>query len=116
MLARTRRNTRWPRRRSSFDTAWGAPDDIAGFRAGSGLSCAIGFAPLVELAAGAWVLVGIGVGAEAAFGAGTLKDSSFKARHPRNRSQWFVIPRPHPIRQCAAYLSRLRGHRPNGGS
>src|SRR5580692_2393634 len=93
MLARTRRNTRWPRRRSSVET----PADceaVEGFiMAGRGLSGAIGLcAPAAEVE----VFMGVGVAGEADLAAGTLKDSSFKVRHPRNHSQSLVIPHRHP--------------------
>src|SRR5271156_2647326 len=113
MLARTRRKTRWPRRRSSVVTA-GAPAETDGFKEGSGFNCAIGFGAFpgaVDGTACGLVDMGVGVWFEVDFAAGTLRDSSFKARHPRNRSQWLVIPLPRPIHRSAARLSRRPARR-----
>ena len=105
MLARTRRKTRWPRRRSSPATA--AVE--TGFGGENGFAAVSGFEPLAgELTGLAECFDGIGVAV--GFAAGTLKDSIFKARHPRNRSQLRLIPRLRPTHPIAADPSRQRGH------
>src|SRR6202041_192197 len=107
MLARTRRKTRWPRRRSSPATA--AVE--TGLGGENGFAAVSGFEPL---AAGLTGLVecfdGIGVAIAADFATGTLKDSIFKARHPRNRSPLLLIQPLRPTRPTAASPSRRHAH------
>ena len=57
--------------------------------------------PAGELAGLVECFDGIGVTVAVGFAAGTLKDSIFKARHPRNHSPLQLIPLPHPNRQIA---------------
>jgi hypothetical protein len=106
MLARTRRNTRWPRRRSSLATPV-AGEEFDDVSVAIGLTAARDFGPLAgEFAGLVECFDGIGVTVAVGFAAGTLKDSIFKARHPRNRSQLRLVPLPRPSRQIALDPSR----------